>query len=220
MGAGDLLAAHFQEVGFDEEGVYAAPVRAFDQDEAREGRVAHGLCKALAALEHPGREEENHRSAQDGGGERQIERRVHGDTASLSRRPRTADTVESYEAAQNSSGVNAWLHGFRFRAIVRTAKALTTSSARPARNRLDAHGGTFDVHRWPTEVVPSHVWGGYRSFFTREGDVLHEHGFESGDRFDREITGLTRPKSLVNDTYWACVLEESGGVACVKKPAI
>lgn len=35
-----------------------------------------------------------------------------------------ADTVSTYEAAQNFSGVNAWLHGLRFNQIVRTARSI------------------------------------------------------------------------------------------------
>lgn len=35
-----------------------------------------------------------------------------------------ADAVETYEAAQNYSGLNSWLHRFRFRHIVRTAQRL------------------------------------------------------------------------------------------------
>lgn len=37
-----------------------------------------------------------------------------------------ADAVETYEAAQNYSGLNSWLHGFRFRHLVGTAQRLAT----------------------------------------------------------------------------------------------
>jgi SAM-dependent methyltransferase len=37
-----------------------------------------------------------------------------------------ADAVEAYEAAQNYSGLTSWLHGFRFRHLVRTAQRLAT----------------------------------------------------------------------------------------------
>ncbi|MGE3143694.1 MAG: class I SAM-dependent methyltransferase [Hyphomonadaceae bacterium] len=55
--------------------------------------------------------------------------------------------VETYEAAQNFSRLNAWLHGFRFRQLVKTARALAPDSAqiRPLRV-LEfgcAHGKAF-----------------------------------------------------------------------------
>ena len=60
------------------------------------------------------------------------------------------------------------------------------------------------------------VWtGGGDDFYTRDGDELRRRGRKSGDRVERRVNGASRPVRVVIDTYWSCVLEEGGGVACV-----
>ncbi len=84
---------------------------------------------------------------------------------------------------------------------------------------IDAHAGRFDIERWPSKGAVSNLWSGYYSvFFTREGDALHERGRKDGEKFDRVVKGISKPVRVAADTYFTCVLEEGGGVACLRSP--
>jgi hypothetical protein len=84
---------------------------------------------------------------------------------------------------------------------------------------IDAHAGKFDIERWPSNGIVSHLWNGYHDvFYAREGDTLHERGREDGKFFDRVVKGVSKPVHVAADTYTTCVLEEGGGVACLRSP--
>ncbi len=85
--------------------------------------------------------------------------------------------------------------------------------------RIDAHAGKFDIERWPAKSSVSNLWSGYHDvFYAREGDTLHERGREDGKFFDRVVKGISKPVQVAADTYYTCVLEEGGGVGCLRSP--
>lgn len=59
--------------------------------------------------------------------------------------------------------------------------------------------------RWPTESTPSGLWTGPGNlFFTREGDTLHQRGWDHGDRVDAVVEGIVAPRDVLVGLYWTC----------------
>ena len=83
-----------------------------------------------------------------------------------------------------------------------------------------AEGGVscFSVGPKPTLARKAlDLWSGERDdFFTRQGEALHQRGWDSGKRVDRLVRGMKRPCQVVPGLYWTCVLDDVGAVGCIK----
>jgi len=79
------------------------------------------------------------------------------------------------------------------------------------------HFSGWDNKPWPTAGRPSALFGGPQAFYSIQDGTLHRHRSLNSDA-DRAVAGVAGAVSGAADLFWACVLEQDGGVACVLEP--